>query len=212
MLSAPADEGSERFLWWLLQRAELAQYQVPDAAQRVITSARKAHGDGTWLGLMLDATWNQLRLSMIGGSAEARLTAETAVMETYAKAHELHPDRPEAAVEILKLRSSRQMMGDDDATDDNDCEAWFTRAVTAEFDDQEAYRTMIASVSSCPTCRNRFARACLATRRFDTRRPVGLPGRERLCTTDGMDEEPQRQPALATGATASRRGPADRGI
>jgi hypothetical protein len=173
VLCAPSDEGAERFLWWMWQRADILQYQGTTSIERVVANAHKAHGDGSWLGCMLAASLQQLHLTTAPGPTETRLAAERAMVDSYAKAHALHPDRPEAALEILRQRSALDRRGQDDDGDGDDGETWFVRVVTAELDDQDAYRTMVACVANCPTCRNRFARACLATGRFDTIVPLG---------------------------------------
>lgn len=81
-------------------------------------------------------------------------------------AHELHPERPEAAVEMISAVRANPNVSEHDAW------YWFIQATKAQFDYLTAYRQFTLELlprwgGSIDQMEN-FADACLDTRRFDT--------------------------------------------
>lgn len=88
--------------------------------------------------------------------------------ERLTKAHEMHPDFPEAATEMITVS-----MGDDSG----EAETWFERAVAAEFDHLPAYTRLLRGPlrprwGGSHEAMLAFGRRCLDSGRFETRVPT----------------------------------------
>ncbi len=133
-----------------------------------------------WLANMLRGTTNvKLAWASRGGGYAPGVTKEgwkgfaehLAVSDKHLrKAHQLHPDRPEAAAVMINVA------GGGHASKDESIFYWFHESVKAQMDYDGAYSSLINFIQpkwgGNPAQMFAFARVCLNTKRYDTRVPL----------------------------------------
>ncbi len=145
--------------------------------------------------------WNAGSLARMGspegrlgpGDAGTEESAASKAAKCFRKSWELHPQRPEAAMEMIDLAPRRGERGE---AGEETARLWFDRAIAAECDHRFAYTKMISRLRLRWGGRHdellAFGVACARTERYDT----DVPGKL-LETLDILGEEiPDWRPVL----------------
>ncbi len=145
---------------------------------RLIGLVEKARGIDPWVVEMAKGTLAHSKAWVARGGGSAASVDEEGwkgfsehmdvAQKHFVKAYKLHPEYPEAATWMIKVRNAS-------GGEDWEPRFWFDRAVAAELDHQEAYAMMLWSLrprwGGTHEKMYAFGRECLETRRFDTAVP-----------------------------------------
>ena len=135
----------------------------------MVEQLSQLEGVDPWLRHVVNGLHIVTKVRRSPGTASQRNARLRTAAEHFGKAHELHPDRPEAATGMIIVASWSR---DTELTP----REWFDRAVAAEIDFEPAYRAFVDSlrprVGGSIQAMHRFAVECLDSGRFDTEVPL----------------------------------------
>jgi hypothetical protein len=162
----------------LWEKAALPEWVRQYAIGKAHVAVAWRHRGGDWADAVSEKGWEGFGKHLAPASAAFR------------KSWQLHPGRPEAAMEMISIAMAGH------ASDDESTRLWFDRAIAAECDHRFAYQKMINSLT--PRWGGSYDRllafgvACARTERYDT----DVPGKLLTVLGELGDELPDYRPVL----------------